>query len=125
MMSGIIFSIVISIGIPTGLIIYAWYRKNWFSFLLGVLAFVVSQILLRIALLQFLQKNSSDFIMFRIIDPVLFDIIIGLSAEVVEEVARFMFMRFFMTKKDWNAGFLFGAGHGGIEAIIFVGVPTI
>lgn len=57
--------------------------------------------------------------------PIPFAILIGFSAGVFEEVARFILMKYCMKKRDWKAGFYFGAGHGGIEAIIFVGVSAI
>src|SRR5699024_7393529 len=58
-------------------------------------------------------------------EPVLFVILIGLSAGLVEGIARFVMMRFFMKQRDWQSGFLFGAGHGGIEAILFVGISAV
>ncbi len=30
-----------------------------------------------------------------------------------------------MKQRDWQSGFLFGAGHGGIEAVLIVGIPVI
>src|SRR5699024_9165686 len=44
---------------------------------------------------------------------------------IVEEFARYIFMRFLMKKWTWQAGFLFGAGHGGIEAVLLVGISAI
>lgn len=124
-MSGLIFSILVSIGVPLAFFVYACFRKQYIVFILGALAFVVSQILLRIPLLQYLGKNSTEFTMFSATHPVLFAMIIGLSAGVFEEIARFIFMRFFMSKRKWQSGFLFGAGHGGIEAVLFVGIPAL
>ncbi|MEI3613212.1 YhfC family glutamic-type intramembrane protease [Pseudogracilibacillus sp. SO30301A] len=124
-MSGLIFSIVVSIGLPLAFLVYACFRKNFAAYLLGILAFVGSQMLLRIPLLEYLGKNSTEFIMFSKTQPVIFAIIIGLSAGIFEEVARFIFMRFLMSKRDWYSGFLFGAGHGGIEAVLIVGAPAI
>src|SRR5690625_1133151 len=63
--------------------------------------------------------------MFSAMQPVLFAVVIGLSAGVFEEMARFIIMRFFMKQRDWKSGFLFGAGHGGIEAILFVGINSV
>lgn len=30
-----------------------------------------------------------------------------------------------MKQRDWQSGFLFGAGHGGIEAVLFVGISSV
>ncbi len=124
-MYGIILALIISIGIPVFMFIYACYRKLYIPFLLGVLAFVVSQVMLRIPLLEYLSEHSAAFIMFSVTNPVLFVIILGLSAGVFEELARFVAMRFFMKQRGWMAGFLFGAGHGGIEAVIFTGISAV
>lgn len=49
-------------------------------------------------------------------------IIYGLSAGVFEEGARYMVYRFWLKKdneRTWQSALMFGAGHGGTEAIIF------
>src|SRR5690625_679688 len=124
-MVGIIFIIIISIGLPFTALIYSLYKKSFIPFLLGILTFVISQILLRIPLLEFLSKNSTGFIMLSVTKPVLFAVAIGLSAGIFEELGRFIAMRFFMKKQDWKSGFIFGAGHGGIEAVLFVGISAV
>lgn len=122
---GVIFSICMSIGIPLLAFIYASMKKRYLPFIFGVLAFVISQVLLRIPLLQFLETHSSAYLMFRTTQPVLFAILLSLSAGVFEELARFIFMRFLMKQRDWKSGFLFGVGHGGIEAILLVGIGAV
>lgn len=124
-MSGVIFAVCISVGFPLIAFVYACVKKRYLPFLLGVLAFVVSQILIRLPLLELLQANSTTYLMFSVMQPVLFAVLLGLSAGVVEELARFVMMHFLMKQRDWQSGFLFGAGHGGIEAVLFVGVGAI
>src|SRR5690625_180516 len=124
-MAGIVFTLCISIGLPLIAFIYACIKKKYIPFLLGTLAFIISQMLIRLPLIQYLQDNSPTYMMFSITKPLLFSIIIGLSAGVFEGLARYIFMRFFMTQRDWQSGFLFGAGHGGIEAILLVGIGSI
>ena len=124
-MIGIIFAVIISVGIPLIVLLYAIYKKYYIPFILGVLAFVVSQMLLRIPLMEYIAQHSAFYSMFSVTRPVLFAIAIGLSAGVFEEIARFVAMCFFMKQRDWRAGFLFGAGHGGIEAVLFVGISAI
>lgn len=51
---------------------------------------------------------------------------LGLSSGVCEEVARWIAMR--LSKPEERSGphaLLFGAGHGGVEAILIVGLPAI
>lgn len=124
-MAGIIFATIISIGLPLVALLYACWKKRYIPFGLGVLAFVVSQVLIRIPILQYLGEHSTAYSMFSAMQPVLFAVIIGLSAGMFEELARFIAMRFFMKQRDWQSGFLFGAGHGGIEAVLFVGSSAV
>lgn len=125
MVAGVIFTVAISVGLPLTALLYAFYKKRYIPFGLGILAFVVSQVLLRIPLMEYIGQNSAAYSMFSVTQPVLFSIIIGLSAGVFEELARFVAIKFLMKQRDWQSGFLFGAGHGGIEAVLFVGISAI
>ncbi|MUK90371.1 YhfC family intramembrane metalloprotease [Ornithinibacillus sp. L9] len=124
-MLGIIFSICISIGLPLFALFYSCAKKYYIPFFLGVFAFVISQPLFRLPLLDYLESHSTSYLMFSVIHPALITVIIGLSAGIVEELARYIMMNFFMKQKDWKAGFLFGAGHGGIEAVMFLGISSL
>lgn len=93
-MAGVLFSAVISVGLPLTVLLYAFYRKRYMPFVLGVLAFVISQVFIRIPILQYLGEHSIAFSMFSAMHPVLFAIAVGLSAGIVEELARFIAMRF-------------------------------
>lgn len=123
-MGQLIFALFISIGLPLLALIYAFYRKRPRAFLLGVLAFVVSQLVLRLPLLEYVSKNSTSFAMLRVTEPILYVLVLALSAGVFEELSRYVMMRFFLQQRDWLSGFLFGAGHGGIEAVLFVGISA-
>ncbi len=47
-------------------------------------------------------------------------LVAGLSSGVCEEVARYLVLRFWRREaRSWTQGVAFGAGHGGVEAIIF------
>lgn len=124
-MSGIIFSLFISIGLPLVAVFYANITKRYIPFLLGMFAFIGSQVLIRIPLLEYMQVHSTTYLMVSATQPLLFAIVIGLSAGVFEELGRFIMMHFFMMQCDWQSGFLFGVGHGGIEAVLFVGINAL
>jgi len=124
-MTGWIFTIIIAIVLPLSFVIYAILKKRWIPFFLGVLAFTVSQLLIRIPLLQYVEKNSIDFLFFSSVHPIQYAIVLGFSAALFEEGARYLAMRYLMKQRDWLSGFLFGAGHGGIEALIIVGIPML
>lgn len=50
----------------------------------------------------------------------------GLAAGIFEETGRFLVFRFLMKKKtEWKHGVAYGIGHGGIEAILLVGLSFI
>ncbi|MED0952419.1 YhfC family glutamic-type intramembrane protease [Bacillus mobilis] len=124
-MNGLIFTTMISFGLPLVALLYAFWKKRYIPYMLGVLAFVISQILIRIPILNYINGTSTNFQMFSVMQPVLFVLLLSLSAGIFEEIARFIAMRYFMKQRDWQSGFLFGAGHGGIEAVLIVGIPVI
>src|SRR5699024_12320352 len=75
---------------------------------------------LRLSLLDALPiLTSTDYTLMQVASPIVFSIVLGLSAGIFEEVTRYVLMRFVMYKRTWQSGFFFGAGHGVIEAIIF------
>ncbi|PEA77228.1 YhfC family glutamic-type intramembrane protease [Bacillus wiedmannii] len=124
-MNGLIFTTIICFGLPLVALLYAVWKKRYIPYMLGVLAFVVSQILIRIPILNYVNGTCTDFQMFSVMQPVLFVMLLSLLAGIFEEIARFISMRYFMKQRDWQSGFLFGAGHGGIEAVLIVGIPVI
>ncbi|NLY17722.1 MAG: YhfC family intramembrane metalloprotease [Clostridiaceae bacterium] len=97
-------------------------RILWF--LSGSACFIISQPLLRLPVLQQLQK-STDFILFNTLYPKVTGILIALSAGVFEESFRFLFKRFFMKpdKCVFSQPVIFGLGHGIAEALIIL-VPA-
>ncbi len=51
--------------------------------------------------------------------------LLGLSAGVFEEGARYLVYRFWLKDaRTWNEALMFGAGHGGIEAIVLGGIAA-
>ncbi|NLX71400.1 MAG: YhfC family intramembrane metalloprotease [Clostridiales bacterium] len=87
--------------------------------LLGAVCFIVSQPLLRLPILQYLQ-SSTDFMLAYTLNPMLFGILIALSAGVFEESFRFLFKQFLLKphKCAFSQPIIFGLGHGVAEAIM-------
>lgn len=109
-----------------GLIIYYYKRDkiSIFAIILGVLTFIIFQILTRIPLLSLLQTQEW-FISFSSNFALLW-IFLGLTAGIFEEMGRFIMMKLFMRKKLSRAnGIAFGIGHGGIEAILLFMLPMV
>ena len=121
-----IVSMLICFLLPVALIIY-FYRKHKISLiavLLGAIVFFVSQIAIRIPLLSILGKQQWYIDMATNI--YLIALFLALTAGIFEEVGRYIVMKLFMKKSlNWKNGIAFGIGHGGIEAIIIVGLTLL
>ena len=100
-------------------------KKKISLFLLGSICFIVSQPLIRIPILNYLQ-GTTKFMLFYRLNPLLVGIIIAFSAGIFEEGFRFIFRSFI--SKPVKLGILepiiFGLGHGLAEAFILLG-PVI
>jgi len=68
-------------------------KKKILLFFLGIICFIVAQPLLRINILNNLQ-NSTKFIAFYTVNPLLVGILIAFSAGIFEESFRFIFRKF-------------------------------
>ncbi len=100
-------------------------KANPLIFVLGVVSFTVSQLLLRIPIFEELHKTAW-FSLFSITQPVLYVMLLALSAGVFEESGRYVALRFMKTDLlTWENGVVFGLGHGGMEAFWLVGLQYI
>lgn len=123
-----IVNIIISIGIPLGILIYFTIKKKQFvkPFLVGALVFLVSQVVLRIPLLNGVVAKTDWFYNMSVLNPILYAVFLGLTAGIFEEVGRFIGFEIGLKKnRRWYDGIAFGLGHGGIEAILFAGISSI
>ena len=92
--------------------------------MLGFLSFFISQIMLRIPLLNFLAKNPG-FVVFQLQNALLVGCLIAISAGVFEEVFRFLFRRFLIRDSIKIAEpVIFGLGHSLME-IIYIFTPVV
>ncbi len=108
---------------PVGLWIYFYKREkiSGIAVLVGALTFFVSQIVLRIPLLQLLQSQSFYAVIGKNIW--LSSLFLSLTAGIFEEVGRFLSFKFLLKNKlQFKNGIAFGIGHGGIEAIMLTGL---
>lgn len=92
--------------------------------MLGFLSFFISQIMLRIPLLNFLAKNPG-FVVFQLQNALFIGCLIAISAGVFEEVFRFLFRRFLIRDSIKIAEpVIFGLGHSLME-IIYIFTPVV
>lgn len=122
----IIFVMIVTLIFPTVCLIYSLKHQLLNSFLFGSLAFIISQLILRLPLLKLISNNSLNYHQFQFNHLVLFSLLIGLSAGIFEEITRFLIMTYGLKQShSFKDGVFFGLGHGGIEALIMIGIPTL
>jgi len=114
---------ILMIAIPIALAIYLTekFRSGWKLWLIGASIFIISQVfhipfntyLLKSLLAKVQSTYQGNTGLLIIV------IILGLSAGVFEETARYAMYRWWIKgARTWRSSILAGAGHGGIEAII-------
>ena len=100
-------------------------KKYLVPVLLGVLTFGVFQVLTRIPALS-LMGQTAWYTMFTMKHPTLNALFLGATAGLFEEGGRWIVMRLFMSKRRRvSDGIAFGIGHGGLEAVLLVGINTV
>ena len=125
---GTIFTAVVAFFAPigTGIWIAVKHRKYTRALLFGVLTFTVFQVLLRIPLLQFVLPNMNWFLIMTAIMPMFTAAFYGITASLFEELGRYLVMKLSLKNHtSFFDGLAFGIGHGGIEAVLLVGVNAL
>jgi uncharacterized membrane protein YhfC len=121
---------LLMLALPLGLAVVLSRRTGgrWGLYGAGALTFIGSQVLHlpfnglflnpRLAALGFGERGLSGAL-------VLSAVLLGLSSGIFEEGARYLVLRFWQrTARSWRESLMFGAGHGGTEAIL-VGVLAL
>ncbi|MBM7615802.1 YhfC family intramembrane metalloprotease [Alkaliphilus hydrothermalis] len=119
-------SLMIAFLLPIGLCIYMCKarRASVKSFFIGGLIFFFFQGVTRIPLLQMFSKTDGYELIAS--NVWVLAIFLGLSAALFEEFGRLFGFRFLLKDRlDWKNGVTFGIGHGGVEAILLVGLTNI
>ncbi|MCR5416212.1 MAG: YhfC family intramembrane metalloprotease [Pseudobutyrivibrio sp.] len=122
---GMCFALLISVGLPVALMIYAHIKLKadiiWC--IIGAVTFIIFAMLLEQVLHSFVLKSYGDVLNSNVF---LLAIYGGIAAGLFEELGRFVSMKLFQKKllKKQNA-FMYGVGHGGCEAILIVGLTSI
>lgn len=125
-MSGYLFLLVVAVILPLAAAIFISLRlKTLRPVLLGAATFFIFQGLLRIPLLQWVLPKSADYVLFQFTQPILYLLFLSVTAGIFEEVGRYVVMKRFMADAPIAHAIGFGMGHGGIEAILLVGLNLI
>lgn len=112
--------------VPFGLL-SMFVKKNkrcLLTFGIGALTFFVSQVLLRIPLLEWWQSHASTQV-WIIANSFLYVLLLSFSAGLFEETGRLVSFKLLKKTDTLYEAIAFGLGHGGIEAILLVGVPAL
>lgn len=123
--AGVIFSAVISIGLPIVLLILAKKKLHAKMSALGVgmLTFVLFALMLEQALHSIMLNAFGDALTGNVWLYALYG---GLAAGVFEETGRYTAMKFWMKKTlSKENSIMYGVGHGGVEAVLIVGLTCI
>ena len=117
---------LLMIAIPLALGVFLNRRLNaaWRLFGVGAITFIASQVLhipFNFWLLEPMLESLGLSITQTGVQLAIVAFFYGLSAGVFEELARYVFYRFWLkkdTERTWDSAVMFGAGHGGVEAIL-------
>lgn len=124
---GCVFQIICALLLPLGLGLLLCLKRpgSLRPLSLGAACFVLFQLVLRLPLLSLLGRSSA-FTLLAFTRPWLYGLFMGLSAGLFEELGRYIVMSLFLKNRGAAADALaFGLGHGGIEAVLLVGLNAL
>lgn len=121
-------TLLISLVLPLAvLLVFALKNKKQgiiSAWLLGACGFVFPQLLIRLPLLTLLQ-GQSWFISFAQNKVFLYAFSLAFTAGLFELAGRYAVAGIMVKKLTWKRALAAGLGHGGIEAILLVGITYI
>lgn len=124
----LIFSVAALVIAPLAALIVLCIKKklSFIPVLVGAAAFTVSQVMLRIPIMQALSTQAW-YQQFAAFSPVLYIVLIGgFSAGLFEESARYVGGRFLLREeRSYRDAISFGLGHGICEVLILVGANSV
>ena len=109
------------------LFLFAWKHKKQgivSAWLLGAAGFFVTQILIRVPILTFLQSQNW-FEKFAYSHMFAYAFTLAFTAGLFELAGRFGVAKLLEKKLNWNRTLAVGLGHGGIEAMLLIGMTYI
>ncbi|ATW23772.1 YhfC family intramembrane metalloprotease [Candidatus Formimonas warabiya] len=128
--AAMVFSLLISVGLPVAFLTYfrLRYKISFKAVGVGILVFIIfTQILEKLMHLYFLKYNVSTVQFLK--NPLAYAVYGCLAAGIFEECGRFVAFKFLLKKvREWKGGIAYGIGHGGVEAIftgMFAGINQL
>lgn len=127
---GCVLSLLVSTVLPVGFIIWYGFRHKGegvvSAWIIGAIGFLVPQMFIRVPILQFLNRTEG-FMEFTVNHFVLYALALGVTAGLFEYAGRFLVAKYIDKKGrlNYTISLAAGLGHGGIEAIILVGMTYV
>lgn len=123
-----IITLFVSLILPVVcLIVYAVRHKGdgiWSAWFLGAAGFFIPQMLFRLPLLNLLS-STNGFLVFAQNHPFLYSLSLAFTAGLFELAGRFAAAGCMKKRLTFQRSLAAGMGHGGIEAIVVVGLTYI
>lgn len=126
--AAMIVSLLIAVGVPILLciVIRKKYKAKISSFFIGCGTFVFFAMILEQFLHMVVLRGLGDISSAIMENIWLYALYGGLAAGIFEETGRFVVMKYMMKKSlSRENALMYGAGHGGVEAILIVGVTYV
>ena len=121
-------TLFISLILPMILyIVYGVKNKGkgiWSAWLLGAAGFFVFQIVIRIPILNILSRKEG-FLSFATEHYVLYCLLLAFTAALFEVVGRYAVAKIMSKNLTYERSIAAGLGHGGIEAMLIIGMTYI
>jgi uncharacterized membrane protein YhfC len=119
---------MIAIPIVLGIYLVNRLQSGWKLWLIGAATFIISQIV-HLPFNQYILNpifGNLQLTIKGVPGNLLVALILGLSAGIFEECARYGMFRWWLKDvRSWRTAIMTGAGHGGIEAILLGGIVLL
>lgn len=125
-MVGNLMIFIFCFGIFAATALFVCVRRKYLSiFLAGIGAFMISQLMLRIPALKYLNGLPAYF-QWSLANPIAAGLFAAVTAGIFEEIFRYIGFCLLKKRKElsWKEGLVFGLGHGGIEAV-WLGIQVL
>ncbi len=122
-----IFALFCALILPVGLAVELCVRRkqSWKPLLFGALTFTVFQGFARLPVLSAFA-GLDWYKALQSTQPAIYTLFLGATAALFEESGRWLVMRLLLKKqRGVMDGVAFGVGHGGIEAVVIMGVSAL
>ncbi len=123
---------ILCIGIPIGGYFYFREKSARYIgvFIAGGLSFYLTQMVIRLPILQLVLPKMKWYLNLAgkegFLYPVGIALFLGGTAALLETIGRFITLNFLLTKRlSYRSGIIHGLGHGGIEAVLLVGLNNL